>query len=949
MMSEGEERESLSREIDPAIWAVAPRLHQEEGPVDVSASPAFQCLDELFSQGKLAGEKVAKLKAKYTNLHESLKSTREQESSLLHKAKEMHQEVQRQRAELEKGDSFPDGDNTEVNKLRQELLKHHNELAQADERQYQLDFKLEGLREEKVMLEREYSRMPKPGEMEKHVKELEKSIEELKVEIAQRTVDTKSLKEEVENREKQVNALHKEVEGDLEEQQKLKDQLVQVHSQPAHITKQTDLLSRQLREVEEKRSSLDGNVEDIAKDLQRLESKRLYLEEEKTDLSEALDRQRHLFESKEREVDMLAKEFELAKERQAEFLGDRGTLDLNLKHAAVEKKSNHDIHARKMREKERDLKSLKKSELQMRVAEDSLGHIKSIYDKVKGQVDSAPRDDGTLLEKRKELQREVDVTKRTLAQQNALTAHERARVEQMIQEEERLLMEQSELRVDVIDLTRLAQIKADEREQKARDYMRAELRYQRALEDLKTKNLSIQDSAKKYAEMQHRLADFAKLYDVIKNERNKCVNLIQTSTQKAAEMREKIKILQNEIEILRSKVNAKDRLLQKARLKRNNAVVIRDSLRNEMSKRTKTEEENREKREQLRLDIAKLNDLINKAEESMVQLRKRYESAVQERNDMGIHLIETNEEVCVFYEKLNIQETMIRNGDVELKAREEEIRFLKMEVNELKRSIAVAQKNMPNKKALDNELVTLQIQLVACRERLAMLEKQLEDPSDESRVRLLGGQDPEPDVLAKKIEELELRLAEKEEKLLEKDLIFEEVTRLADRTKKKSESGKEDTLELAKKVNEYQAKIKDTTRKMMALVSELSMNQAAAMKLQQEVKSKEQELEQCYVRMERGEAPNEEAEREWLRMIRDEARREKELMERKEREEEEEHYRLPGGIYTTAEPRPNAYIPDDDSELPIPRPYGSLAPFKPTEPGSTMRHIRKPVIKPIEI
>ena len=42
-----------------------------------------------------------------------------------------------------------------------------------------------------------------------------------------------------------------------------------------------------------------------------------------------------------------------------------------------------------------------------------------------------------------------------------------------------------------------------------------------------------------------------------------------------------------------------NRLLQKARLKRNNTVVIRDSLRNEMSKRSKTEEENREKREQL--------------------------------------------------------------------------------------------------------------------------------------------------------------------------------------------------------------------------------------------------------------------------------------------------------------------------------------------------------------
>ena len=46
-MSEGEERESLSREIDPAIWAIAPRLNQEEGPIDVTASPAFQCLDEV--------------------------------------------------------------------------------------------------------------------------------------------------------------------------------------------------------------------------------------------------------------------------------------------------------------------------------------------------------------------------------------------------------------------------------------------------------------------------------------------------------------------------------------------------------------------------------------------------------------------------------------------------------------------------------------------------------------------------------------------------------------------------------------------------------------------------------------------------------------------------------------------------------------------------------------
>lgn len=70
-------------------------------------------------------------------------------------------------------------------------------------------------------------------------------------------------------------------------------------------------------------------------------------------------------------------------------------------------------------------------------------------------------------------------------------------------------------------------------------------------------------------------------------------------------------------------------------------------------------------------------------------------------------------------------------------------------------------------------------------------------------------------------------------------------------------------------MNDLQAKIKETTRKMMAMVSELSMNQANALKLQQNLKEKEAELEQCYIRMEKGEPPNDDYERAWLRMLRD--------------------------------------------------------------------------------
>lgn len=63
----------------------------------------------------------------------------------------------------------------------------------------------------------------------------------------------------------------------------------------------------------------------------------------------------------------------------------------------------------------------------------------------------------------------------------------------------------------------------------------------------------------------------------------------------------------------------------------------------------------------------------------------------------------------------------------------------------------------------------------------------------------------------------------------------------------------------------------------------------------------------------------------------------------------DEWKRLPSGQYTTAAARPDAYVPDADP-LPLPKPYGAQAPFKPSQPGANMRHIRKPThLKPFEL
>lgn len=52
------------------------------------------------------------------------------------------------------------------------------------------------------------------------------------------------------------------------------------------------------------------------------------------------------------------------------------------------------------------------------------------------------------------------------------------------------------------------------------------------------------------------------------------------------------------------------------------------------------------------------------------------------------------------------------------------------------------------------------------------------------------------------------------------------------------------------------------------------------------------------------------------------------------------------GPKSTAEQRPNAYIPEG---VGLPRPYGEFAPFKPVEPGVIMRHYRNPEPKPVAL
>ncbi|XP_047706734.1 coiled-coil domain-containing protein 146 isoform X1 [Prionailurus viverrinus] len=945
-----EEEEKDEKDQENPVYAIAPTINiQDERLVDLSTTPAFICLHELHAMGKLPGTRMAELKAKYTLLHDTVISTQESEVQLLQDAKRFTKQIQQQQFHLQQADNFPEAFTTEVSKMREQLLKYQNEYNAVKEREFHNQYRLNSLTEEKNLIIKEFEKIPKPGEMEKKMRILRESTEELRKETMQKKLEIKNLREDLASKQKQLLKEQKELEELLEYQVNLKDEVVHHQAVPVQIGKEIEKTTRKKVEMEKKKIVLEYELEELNDFLKKVETKINSIMEEKEDVIKEVEGKRALLEIKEREYNQLVKLSELTRENEATSLTERGILDLNLRNCLIDKQNYHDELSRKQREKERDFRNLRKMELLLKVSCDALTQTQALHQRLLLEIEAIPKDDSTLSERRRELHKEVEVAKRNLAQQKILSEAESKLVEQQLAEENKLLKEQENMRELAFNLVHMTQIKIDEKEQKSKDFLKAQQKYTNIVKEIKAKDLEIRIHKKKKREIHRRLREFAKLYDTVRNERNKFVNLLHKAHQKVNEIKERHKMSLNELEILRNSAVTQERKLQNSMLKLANNVTIRESMQNDVCKIVAKLQAMKEKKEVQLNNIDRLANMITVIEEEMVQLRKRYEKAVQHRNESGVQLIEREEEVCIFYEKINIQEKMKLNGEIEIHVLEEKIRFLKLKIAEKQRQIHVTQKLLPTKKALDADLAVLQIQFSQCTDRIRDLEKQLINPEGENRTRFIPGKDMTQEEMIKKLDSLELQLAKKEEKLLEKDFIYEQVSRLTDRLCSKTQACKQDTLLLAKKMNGYRKKIKDATEKMMALVAELSMKQALAIELQKEVMDKEDFIFSCNSRIEKGLPLNKDIEREWLKVLRDEEMYALAIAEKSQEFLAADIRQLPNGVYTTAEPRPNAYIPEAEAALPLPKPYGALAPFKPSEPGANMRHIRKPVIKPIEI
>jgi len=911
---------------------------------DISNSPAYQSLDELVAAGKLTQPQAQLYRSKYAKLHEVVLKTYENEKNLLKKAKLLNQDLTAEKGKLEKTAARAQEDSEAIAGLRAEMSKGESELSLREERELLLQQEVQDLAATRDELETEVADNTRrlAAELQPQIDLLEAAVEEARGELNRHKAALKKLdaeRAEAAQRAQQLRGSKTDIEV---QKAQLAAQLSKVKSEPDKMKKAADVLGAAHDNLEAEAEKLIVHMGALEKELNMHAKTRKELDEEKMRLAMAVERHRAQIEQKERVAEEFRKNLSLSKEEAAQTLAERVRLEMEVKAAELEARRQQDVVNRRAKEYAVSLKRAKKSDLQLASAQNLLPFLRRQREEAERQVLALKEEKKKQVAAMEELRREVDIFINSFLKQEGVEADKQEWLRQLLDDVKALheelglaTKEEREQRKAIAQLN-------GEREAKAREAAKAMGAARETHEELKVKELVILDLSKKHTETAIRLREFSKLYDVVKSDRNKYVNQIQASAQALAEMKEKLKILQNEVEILRNESVAKDKALSKEHLEHGNGFYARDALRAETNKAMSAVKEKEVQVSQLVAEIDNLNSLINGIEKEMLKLKQRYEVAVEERNYTGIQLIDRNDELCILYEKCNMQQTVLRSGELEIARREEEIRLLDLQVSELVRRVEVTRRKLPQIPALEQRIITLQSQLDEERALSGQQSAELEAPENSKRWRKLEGRDPEPEDLAAKLQVLEERVNDKKEQLLEKDLVLEEVSNLANRLRAQALEGRGETLELAKRVNDFQVRIKTTTRRMMATVSELSMYQASAMKLTQENQARDGSLQAQQANLDGSLPPSADIEMEWQRFEQDLDRRANEAAARNVLAETAP----PQLTQTTAEPRPNAYIPDD---IGIPKPYGALQPFKPSELGTTMRHTRKPQPREIEL
>lgn len=769
---------------------------------------------------------------------------------------------------------------------------------------------------------------------------LQRSVELLQQE-AERTSESKAASEVT--REKlraKIARVEEDIAAARSQKRTLEQEQARAAAEPERLSKQKASVAKAMESIEAEitrlANKIAGSEAETADHIGKRDEARAV-----SDRAHAkLEAHRQRIEDRKRDAEELRRNIREVKDEQEDLARRKREIQVHLKEADARLRSSKSANAGFKSQYERATKELKR-----RI--DMINSSRALLPLAEGQVREAELQvkaaERELVGVKKDLtdsMRELDVLTLRLSSRADVKRSKRDALEKAVTEERESTVERDNWRAEeALANGQIVQLAAA-RDDRKRELAKTEAEEATAIEEARVRVMTAADVEKQLADADGRLRRVMALYDAGKKERNALVNSIQAASQALAERKERVKILSHELSILRNESAAKDAALAKEHAALQRASEKCDALRVEANKEQGMYKQKQAEVETQIVVIDRLNSLINGMEKEMLALKDDYEQAVEARNYAGVQLIDRNDELCILYEKAAVNDGALKRGEEALRDAEAHSRALHLRREELERGLQVARAKFPLLPVLAQRVLELQKELQQASETATRLSSELEDPAVTERWIPLEGADLDEASLRQKVETLEARLGQKREELLERELVLEEVGALGDKLRGQARAGRTGATGKAQEASSLRGKIRGVSRKIVAVVSELSMWQSMAMRLGEEAEQAKATAALAAQREAEGLPPTEDAERLLARA----ATRKQRSLEAAQRRAAEAA--LEDGPRSTAEQRPNAYIPED---VPLPKPYGRYAPMRPPDAGAQLRHFRAPKQREIEL
>ena len=777
---------------------------------------------------------MAKFKEEYEKVFSALVNSNDSEKRLVQKCRDLNAEIVANAAKVQSALKLADEDQGTIDKLKGEVEKAWKMVDASKEKETRAKENVQALKKEVADLSKAAAQGGSGGaKQQEQLKDMMRQRDELAAERDEQVNQIVMLREEVMEVTEQLRAAEADKLRMENELQILRDDAASARAATDKETKRKEKMERDMKELKElleektyeikqKQHSLkEGDeavkrLEKLLKDQQGATSRAQKdynglsdkLTKLQRDLSDAVQNNANLAQSNANaQIELKAKEDEinLAKLEAGRIdkAKDAALGKLRAAEAAkAEVEKNRDDLKRTIADLERDIDAMRKQGELEKKKQEELMRERDVLTKLKSQAESATQ-------KQADLVRITENNKKTLEQEIAGYRSEASKQAKAI-----FGLEQ-------------------EREKFANEASATTAKFLEALEEVKMREMAIVDLQKSIADGNAKLKAQQSMYEAVRTDRNMYSKNLLEAQDEIAEMKRKFKIMNHQIEQLKEEISTKDLALVKEHFDHMKVEKEKESLRFELNKAAMNIKEAESSIESQKLELQRLNQIINESDAAIGKQEKELAGVVNDRDILGTQLIRRNDELALLYEKIKIQASILAKGQIQYQDRLNELRVLKIKLGDLKRELGVLKHSVGSIDVLKREVHRLGKELLQERTKTKALTEELENPLNVHRWRKLEGSDPTAYEMIQKIQALQKRLIAKTEEVVEKDLLVREKEKLYKELK--AILARQPGPEVAEQVSVYQRQLREKTRQMKAMASELNMYQAQSSEYKYEV------------------------------------------------------------------------------------------------------------------